>query len=237
MDLSSTTTQLVLIPGLLCDKTVFEPLIASLDKKTNVLVPSLLEQQSIGDMARHVWSQSDEHISLLGFSMGARVALEMYNQCPDRIERLALLDTGVHPLKDGELVSRKAAVDRANQHGMAALAAQWLPPMLGLTQRQNQSLMQSLTDMVIRHSAEVHEQQIEALVTRPDALPVLHRITCPTLIGVGREDQWSPVAQHEQMHKVVSNSTLHIFEDAGHFALLENPDAVNSAVQSWLQQR
>ena len=156
--------------------------------------------------------------------MGARVALEMIRLAPNRIEKMALLDTGIHGLKEGEPEKRQAIIDYAHKHGMEALAQKWLPPMVYEGNYENVELMEGLHSMVLRMSPDIHERQITALVNRPDAKIHLAEITCPTLLLVGRQDQWSPIAQHQDMNKHIKGSVLEIIENAGHFAPCEQPE-------------
>jgi pimeloyl-ACP methyl ester carboxylesterase len=95
------------------------------------------------------------------------------------------------------------------------------------------ALMEKLTAMVLRADPDLHERQINALVNRPDAAAVIHLIECPTLLAVGRQDQWSPVSQHEDMLRLMPNATLEIIEDAGHFSPVEQPGAVAGLIRDW----
>jgi pimeloyl-ACP methyl ester carboxylesterase len=117
---------------------------------------------------------------------------------------------------------------------MAALAAAWLPPMLHPSRRADAAFIEPLTAMVLRATPEIHEKQIRALVNRPDARPVLPTISCPTLIACGRQDDWSPVAQHEIMAAAIPNAHLEVFDDCGHFLPLEQPEAFNAALSKWM---
>ncbi|GKY86639.1 alpha/beta fold hydrolase [Sinisalibacter aestuarii] len=220
----------LLIPGLLCDSFVWEPVLAQLD----AAVADLSTQDSITEMAQDCLDAHPGKLRVAGHSMGARVAMEMAHLAPERIERLALLDTGIHPLKEGETAKRDEIVQFAYDNGMEALAVRWLPPMVHEPNQQNEALMRGLTDMVLRKDADLHARQIKALVNRPDAASYLSAITCPTLLVVGRQDQWSPVAQHEEMLTLLPNARLEVIENAGHFAPVEQPDEVAELLAGFL---
>jgi len=168
--------------------------------------------------------------------MGARVAMEMARLAPERITRLALLDTGIHPLKAGEKAKRDEIVEFAHANGMKALAERWLPGMVHAPNRENQTLMQSLTDMVLAKDPDLHQRQITALVNRVDASAYLASISCPVLLMVGEQDQWSPIAQHEDMLRLLPNARLEIIADAGHFAPVEQPEKVARLLAEFLTQ-
>lgn len=167
--------------------------------------------------------------------MGGRVALEIMRQAPARVLRLALLDTGIAPRRDGEREERLALVRLAHAQGMQALAQRWLPPMLHPDHRADGALMDGLMAMVQRQSAQSFAGQTNALLERPDAAPVLAHITCPTLLGVGRQDAWSPLARHQDMARHIPQARLAIFEHCGHMAPVEAPAAVSDALRDWLQ--
>ncbi len=226
---------LVLIPGLLCDGTVWRHQTVNLGRNHHVHVADVTGPSSLPDMARAVLETVPGPISVAGHSMGARVALEMVRIAPERIERLALLDTGAHPRQDGEVERRKVLVDLAFEHGMKALADRWLPPMVapGALER-NPALREALYAMVTGMTPEIHQRQIRALLDRPDAESLLPTLRCPVLIGVGDEDAWSPPEQHRRMAVQVPGSLLRLFKDSGHRAPREAPEAVTAALGEWL---
>ena len=166
--------------------------------------------------------------------MGARVALEMVRRAPDRIVRLALLDTGTHPRQPGEAERRQVLVDLADTEGMGALAARWLPPMVHEARVEEPDLMGPLIDMVLRASPAQHARQIRALLDRPDPRPLLPGIACPTLVMVGRQDRWSPLAQHEEIAAAIPGAGLVVIEDSGHMTPVERPTQVSDALLDWL---
>ena len=124
----------------------------------------------------------------------------------------------------------------ARTSGMSAVAAKWLPPMMGASPTRVFEVMPSLTRMVERNTVESFESQTKALLDRPDATAVLPLIRVPTLLVTGTADTWSPLSQHEDMRKQIRNSELVLVEDAGHMAPLEQPDRVVSALQRWLSR-
>jgi pimeloyl-ACP methyl ester carboxylesterase len=127
-----------------------------------------------------------------------------------------------------------ALVKVAYDQGMDAVADRWLPPMVHPNRVQDEALMTPLRAMVRRATPEIFEGQQRAGLARPDAGPYLDQIACPTLILVGREDGWSPVAQHEEMARRIKGSELVIVEHSGHMVTVEQPETVNQALVDWL---
>lgn len=225
----------VLVAGLLCDETVWTAQRAALESEHRVFIPSLWGLDSIPGMARAVLDAAPPRFALAGHSLGARVALEVVRQAPGRVERLALLDTGVHPVRPGEAEKRQELIALARREGMAALAARWLPPMVHPDRVSDPALMEPLTAMVCRATPEIFEGQVRALLARPDAAAVLPGIRCPTLVACGRQDAWSPLAQHEPIAAAIPGAWLAVIESSGHMSTVEAPDAVAGLLLDWMR--
>lgn len=225
---------LCLLPGLICDEVIWAAQVRALSELTKVTVPDYGDARSLETMAGCVLASAPGKISLAGHSMGGRVALEVFRIAPDRVARLALLDTGVHPLEPGETEKRMALLELGRQNGMDALVESWLLPMVHPDHRSNDALLTPLRQMCVGAGIERFENQITALINRPDARPLLAEIDCPTLVATGRQDLWSPVAQHEEIAKEIRGSELVVFENAGHMAPAETPEDVSEALRRWL---
>jgi pimeloyl-ACP methyl ester carboxylesterase len=231
---AATKPPLVLIPGLLCDRYIWQDQAQSLACSHEVIVPELDELDSIPAMASAALSLGPERFALAGHSLGGRIALEIYRQAPERVTRLALLDTGVHPAGPDEAQRREALLSLAFSQGMSAVARAWLPPMVHPDRLADRAFMASLEAMVERRSPATFRNQIRALLGRPDAAPVLATIRGPTLVLCGREDGWSPLAQHEAIAAAIAGATLAIVPECGHMAPVERPAEVTRAMQRWL---
>lgn len=231
MNTTRFDAMILLIPGLLCDETVWQPVLSALP---GAQVADLSTQDDLTEMARDCLATYPGPLRVAGHSMGARVAMEMARLAPDRVTRLALLDTGIHPLAAGEVPRRDEIVRFAYDNGMAALAQRWLPGMVHAPNRENAGLMRRLTDMVLARDPDLHARQIKALVNRPDASATLGQITCPVLLLVGRQDQWSPVSRHQDMQRLLPAARLEVIDDAGHFAPLEQPHKVAQILAGFL---
>jgi pimeloyl-ACP methyl ester carboxylesterase len=230
---------LLLLPGLMCDAAVWAPQVQALSGTVHCVVPDYGLRDTLTAMAEHVLACApDGRFSLAGHSMGGRVALEVLRLAPQRVERLALLDTGTHALAQGEdgereRAGRLALLSQARRQGMRTMGSQWARPMVHADQR-DRPLFQSILDMLERSSADQFAAQINALLNRTDAGGLLPGITCPTLVLCGRDDAWSPPAQHETLHAAIPGAMLCILEQCGHMSTLEQAQAVNGAFAVWL---
>lgn len=231
-----TKPELWLLPGLLCDATVWQPQLRDLVHLADIRVAHFWGADSLTTMAEQILERAAPRIMVAAHSMGARVALEIMRLAPERVERLALLDTGTHPVRPGEAEKRGELVQLAAEKGMAALAATWLPPMVHPDRLTDAAFMQTLTDMVCRATPQVFAGQIKALLNRPDGGRILASISCPVLVGCGREDLWSPISQHEEIVARIPSARLTVFEHSGHMSTLEAPEAVTAALEGWVRE-
>jgi pimeloyl-ACP methyl ester carboxylesterase len=225
---------LTLLCGLLCDETIWTDIPKRLAGAAEVSVVSFRGFSSIQAMAEHVLARSPERFAVAGHSMGGRVALEVIRIAPERITGLALLNTGVHAVRDGEPQSRGQMLRVAYELGMSALAAAWLPPMMSLDVSRTAELMPALTAMIERWTPAAYALQVNAMLHRPDALSVLPTIAVPTLLLSGSDDTWSPVSQHESIRRRIPHATLFEIHGAGHMAPIERPEPVAIALREWL---
>jgi pimeloyl-ACP methyl ester carboxylesterase len=173
--------------------------------------------------------------------MGARVALEVLRQAPQRVSRIALLDTGYLARAPGaageeEARKRQSLLDLARAKGVRAMATEWVQGMVHPQRIADDVLIGRIVAMFERKSADTFARQIRALLGRPDASAVLGAIAVPALVLCGRQDSWAPVPQHQQIHQRIAQATLAVVEEAGHMAPMERPDAVSAHLLRWLDQ-
>ena len=191
-------------------------------------------------MAERVLATAPPTFALAGHSMGGRVAVEIVRRAPKRVQRLALLDTGWRPLAAGaagdeERAGRYALLAIARSDGLRAMGRAWVRRMVHPERLDDATLIDAILDMIERQTPDRFEEQIEALLARPDAEPVLRRIDCPTLVLCGRQDGWSPVAQHEEIAAMTGGATLEVIDNCGHMAPMEAPARVADALLRWLR--
>ncbi|GAA0271491.1 alpha/beta hydrolase [Alteraurantiacibacter aestuarii] len=228
---------LLFLPGLICDSRIYAPQSAAF--ADSHVVNSYGLADSLSEMARIALADADrigaQRFDLFGHSMGGRVALEVYRQAPERVRRLALVSTGIHPLGANEPASREALMAVGHDNGFEALVDQWLPPMVADANRADPAIYSPMRDMCLSMGQEVFDAQINALVTRPEVETLLPQIACPTLVMTGELDAWAGPQQHEAIAARITNSRLVIVPGAGHMIQLEAPDAVNEAIKRWLE--
>ncbi len=235
----NTQPPLLLVPGLMCDEAVWADVIPKLSAVATCQVVSHGLAASVPQMAKQLLAQAPERFALAGHSMGARVALEVFRQAPDRVSRIALLDTGYLPLAGGdkgqqEIAKRQQLLHTARTQGVRAMASQWVQGMVHPDRLSDAPLIDAIVTMFERQSADHFDAQIRALLARPDASTVLQSLNVPTLIACGDQDAWAPLAQHQAMQALAPHALLAVFPHAGHMAPMERPRAVAEVLVGWM---
>src|SRR5262245_22014484 len=240
MDYDPMRIPLVLLPGLMCDEAVWENQARTLRALTSVEIVDHGELNSLEAMAEAIRRCSHRRFALAGHSMGGRVALEVFRRAPDRIAGMALMDTTYTPFPGGpvgqdERAQRYALLDKARNEGMRAMGTVWVQKMVHPDRLNDPPLIDAILAMIGRKTPDIFAAQINALLERRDATPLLEEIRCPTLVLCGRQDAWSVLAQHEQMAEMIPGSHLRVIEDCGHMSTMEKPQEVTATMVEWLR--
>lgn len=233
----SALPPLVLLPGTLCDERVFAPLLAALQEEFHGLCANVIlsaHHTTMQSAAMDVLAGAPERFALLGFSLGGLLALEMAHLAPERIVGLALLNVNAAPAPMHTHAARHAAVLQAEATGVGEYVRQHLwPSYVAAASQQNAALQDLIADMAQKLGPAAFASQTEAALTRRDYRPLVSALTMPTLVQAGEEDAVCPVAAQQQLAQAFPHATFDVIPDAGHFALLEQQDAVAASVAGW----
>lgn len=227
---------LVLVPGLLCDAALFAPQSEALADIADIWIPDLRAQSSLRAMGATILNNAPfDKFALAGLSMGGYVAMEIMRQAPQRVTRLALLDTRAGPDTAEESERRRELIRLAQtERGFAPVTNRMLPLLLHPSRLKDTQLVGIVRDMADRTGIDGFVRQQAAIIARPDSRPSLKEIAVPTLVLCGREDAITSLARHEEMAGLIDGAKLVIVDNCGHLSTLEQPDAVNAAMRNWL---
>lgn len=228
------TVPLALLPGLLCDDALWRAQSEALAGRADSWVGDFTSQDNVGDMARSVLDTMPERFALAGLSMGGYVALEVMRQAPERVTRLALLDSSARPDMPEQTRRRRGLIALAEKGRFKGVTPKLLPLLIHPARLEEEALPAEVTAMAERVGKAAFLNQQKAIMGRPDSRPTLVGIKCPTLVLCGRQDELTPLGHHTEMAAGIAQSRLVVIEDCGHLATMERPSEVTSALEAWL---
>ncbi|MEI9803720.1 MAG: alpha/beta fold hydrolase [Pseudolabrys sp.] len=224
----------VLVPGLLCSARLFGPQIEALWPLGQVSVADHRRDAGIEAIARRILDNAPPHFALAGLSMGGYIAFAMMRLAPERVSKLALLDTSARPDTPAQTEMRHTQIALAQSGRFAEIPDLSIPRFLHRSRQQDPRLTGLVRQMAQETGPEAFVRQLHAIMSRLDSRPLLPEIGCPTLVLVGDGDLSTPPELAQEMAGGIIGSKLVVVPDCGHLSTLEKPDAVNAALVEWL---
>ena len=227
---------LVFLPGMMCDARLFGPQIAELSADTAVMVAPITQGERVEEIASGLLDLLPQRFALAGLSMGGIVAMEILRRAPERVTRIALLDT--NPLAETPQVAaaREPQIVAARTGRMLEVMREEMKPNYLAPGAGRPAVLDLVMDMADTLGPEVFIRQSRALQRRPDQQSTLRKCKIPALVLCGAHDVLCPVRRHEFMAELIPNAKLHIIEGAGHLPTLEQPDETTRALRAWMTQ-
>jgi pimeloyl-ACP methyl ester carboxylesterase len=229
-------TTLVLLPGLLNTRRVFEQQIEALSDIADCIVPELWHHDTIGAMTEATLALAPPSFALVGFSMGGYVAFDIVRRAAQRVERLALVDTQAVPDSAESSSRRRALLDQTKIGRFHGVQRTLLPQLVHRSHINDAAITQPIFDMAQEIGAEGFVREQLAIIGRADNRPLLVDIEVPAVVIVGRQDQVTPLPRSEEMAADISTSRLVVLEECGHMSPLEKPAEVTAALRRWLTE-
>jgi pimeloyl-ACP methyl ester carboxylesterase len=229
-------TNLVLVPGLLCTGALWAPQIAALADIADCTVANHRRHRTMKGIARSILAAAPERFALAGLSMGGYVAYDILRQAPERVERLALLDTSSRADTPVRTAARRDLVANAEREGVRRAQELLMPALIHPARLSDKPLVDTILQMAVDTGLEAFKRQEAAIIGRPDNRPLLASIRCPTLVLVGERDALTPPELAHEIADGIPGARLEIIPDCGHMSTLEQPEAVNRALRAWLSQ-
>lgn len=223
---------LVLVPGLACDAALWDAQVEGLADVAEIAIADTFSDGSIAAMATRLLDSAPERFAIAGLSMGGYVAMEVCRRAPERVTRLALLDTSARADTDEQKALRRFAIRTARERDFETV----IRGSLGLLVHPEVAahIAEEVVEMALRVGLETYERQQTAIMNRIDSLPGLAQVEVPAMVLVGSEDLFTPPYYAEEMAEAIPGATLVKVPRCGHMATMEQPEAVNLALWEWL---
>jgi 3-oxoadipate enol-lactonase len=229
---------------------LWEPQIHSIPDGWRLITPDLrgfggsTELDSLGALS--MADYADDVVDLLeelgvkravigGCSMGGYAALALYQSRPDLFEGLVLANTRAGADSPEARANRRNMLALVDREGPSGVAREMMPKLIGKTTREtNSSIEANVRRLIKQQSPAGVRSAIHRMMHRPDSMPLLAQVSVPALVITGDEDEMIPVDESRRMADAIKGATLVIIPRAGHLANLEQPEAFNNALNTFL---
>ena len=226
---------ILLVPGLVSSPRIYAPVIPALWRFGPVTVANHIRDDNMGAIARRILAEAPPRFALAGHSMGGYIAFEIMRQAPERVAKLALLNTQARPDTPEATARRRGQIARAQGGEFRAILDELFPGFVHPSRRDDASLRQLVYDMGEDVGAEGFVRQQTAVMSRPDSRPALAWIKCPTLVLSGDEDNPIPNSLSVEMANGIPAAKLKILANCGHLPQPEQSQATADALGEWLR--
>ena len=226
---------ILLVPGLVCSPRIFAPVIPALWRFGPVTVANHIRDDNMGAIARRILAEAPPRFALAGHSMGGYIAFEIMRQAPERVAKLALMNTQARPDTPEAGERRRGQIARAKAGEFSAILDELFAGFVHPSRRDDAGLRQLVHDMGDDVGPDAFARQLTAIMSRPDSRPSLAWIKCPTLVLSSDEDNTVPNSLSTEMANGIPGAKLVIVPNCGHQSLAEQPVATSAALVEWLR--
>jgi pimeloyl-ACP methyl ester carboxylesterase len=232
---SPDSLPIVLVPGLNCSARLYAEQIPALWRFGPVMVADHTRDAAIAAIARRILVAAPPFFALAGLSMGGYIAFEIMRQAPQRVVKLALMDTGARPETAEQTARRQGPMAMARAGKLIEVADESFVFFVHPNRYDDVTLRDAVRAMAEETGAQAFLRQQQAIMTRPDSRPALSAIACPTLVLVGEQDRGTPPELAQEIAATIAGSRLVVVRGCGHLSTIERPQAVTKALVDWMQ--
>lgn len=224
----------VLIPGLLCTPALYAEQIPALWRLGPVTVADHTRDDSMTAIAQRILSLAPPRFALIGLSMGGYVAFEILRQAPERIVKLALLDTTARPDTPEQTEARTRQIEMTRAGRFEGIASLLFPRFVAAARHGDRALEAVVRTMANDTGPDAFIRQQLAIMQRVDSRAALGAIGCPTLVVVGEQDALTPPDRAAEMAAAIPKARQVVVPQCGHLSTLEQPEALSKALVDFL---
>jgi pimeloyl-ACP methyl ester carboxylesterase len=225
---------IVLVPGLLTSPRLYAEQLPALWRLGPVTIAVHTRDDSAAAIASRILADAPPRFALAGLSMGGYIAFEIIRQAPDRVARLALLDTSARPDTPEQTARRNAQIELTRHGRFAEIADQQFPLVVHPSRHGDPAARGLVRLMADETGPEAFIRQQQAIMGRPDSRPGLAAIDCPTLVLVGDGDVLTPPALAAEIADGIPGARRVVVAGSGHLSTLDRPEQVTRALVEWL---
>jgi pimeloyl-ACP methyl ester carboxylesterase len=225
---------IVFVPGLLCTEILYAPQIAAFSDRP-IMVADHRQHETITEIAASILKKAPDRFALAGLSMGGYIAMEIMREAPERVTRLALLDTNPRADTPEQTERREFLIKLTREKGFNKVPHLLYPGFVHKDREEDEALKATVVEMAKDTGPEAFVRQMKAIIGRVDMRPYLGAIQCPTLVLVGEGDTLTPPDLAREIHQHIPGSRLAVVLGSGHLSTLETPEAVTAELKRWME--
>jgi pimeloyl-ACP methyl ester carboxylesterase len=227
------TLPFVLIPGLACSARLYTRQIPALWRLGPVMIANHTSADSMREIVRSILAHAPARFHLIALSMGGYLAFELMRQAPERVERLALLDTSARPDLPEQTERRLKIIGLAEQGQFMKMNDLLWPALVHESRQSDVALRATVDEMLVDTGPEALIRQQRALISRVDSRPTLQSIHARTLVVVGDADVITPLQFAQEIAGGIVSARLEVVPKCGHLSTLERPEPVTRLLTEW----
>ncbi|MFD2739001.1 alpha/beta fold hydrolase [Sulfitobacter aestuarii] len=227
---------LVLLPGMMCDARLFGPQIAELSAEMTLVLAPVIRGERIEEIASGLLDSLPKRFALAGHGLGGVVAMELLRRAPDRITRIALIDSS--PLAETPVMAaaREAQIVKARSGRLAEVMRADVDLWRLAPGSRREALQDLLVEMAETLGPEVYVRQSRALQRSKDQQATMRKCRVPALVLCGAHDRVTPVKRHAFLAELIPYARLEVLEGSGYLPMLEQPEETTAALRAWMRQ-
>jgi pimeloyl-ACP methyl ester carboxylesterase/ribosomal protein S18 acetylase RimI-like enzyme len=224
---------ILLVPGLLTSPRLYAEQLPALWQHGPVTIADNTRDDTMAAIASRILADAPPRFALAGLSMGGYICFEIVRQAPDRVARLALLDTSARPDTPELTRRRRGQINLARSGRFAEIADQQFPLVVHPSRHGDAAARELVRVMADETGPEAFIRQQHAIIGRPDSRPGLGAIGCPTLVLVGDADELTPPPLSEEIAAGIPGARLVVVAGSGHLSTLDQPERITRALVEW----
>ncbi len=229
---------ILFIPGLLCDRRLFEAQIAHLnDKGANCVVADITQFDRTVSMAESIIKTNlvaGGDWTIVALSMGGYVTFDLLRLASDKISRLVLMNTSARADTDEQKQVRQGLIELADRGQFNGVTPRLLPRLLHPSNLTNEKLTSLVKTMAESIGKEAFIRQQTAIMHRPDNRPLLPKIQQPTMVIGGDGDVITPPEILKEISGLIKDSKFSLIPNAGHLTPMESPLKINHLLDDFI---
>ncbi len=229
------TMPILLVPGLGGSPRLFAPIVPALWRFGPVTVANHIRDDNMGAIARRILAEAPPRFALAGHSMGGYIAFEIMRQAPQRVAKLALINTQARPDTPEATARRRGQIAAVEAGGFSNGIEAMYPGLVHPSRHDDAALRKLVGEIADDVGPDAFVRQLIAVMRRPDSRPTLAFIRCPTLVLTGDEDNTIPNSLSTEMASGIHGAKLTVVPHCGHLPQAEQPQATADALVEWLR--